>query len=58
MTVVIVIVVAALVLALWAWWAGGRTVKPAPPGADRSRRQGEALREHGPTTVPTNPGGI
>jgi hypothetical protein len=60
MTWLSLIAVAAVVvvLALLAWWSSGRTMKPAPPGADRSRRQGEVLREHGPTNIPTNPGGI
>jgi hypothetical protein len=55
---VVLVAVAAIVVVGLAWWSSGRTMKPAPPGADRSRRQGEVLREHGPTNVPTNPGGI
>ncbi len=60
MTWLVLVAVAAVVvvLVLLAWWASGRTMKPAPPGVDRARRQGEALREHGPTNVPTNPGGV
>jgi hypothetical protein len=56
----VLIAVAAVVIALgvWAWRSSGRSTKPAPPGADLARRQGEVTRDHGPTNLPTNPGGM
>jgi hypothetical protein len=54
----VLIAVAVVVLVALAWWSSGRSKRATPGGVARARREGEVLRDSGPTSTPTNPGGM
>jgi hypothetical protein len=54
----VLIAVVVVVLAALAWWTSGRTPGSTSSGFDRARRESDVLRDHGPTNIPTDPGGF